>query len=306
MLTDALRGFAYLPTYYINILTSKRQGVFYNADINKAREKYLSGASGGINIIKSPSPPFYKKIFHGLDYGVSSFTTPFMFFVDGFGSPIWTNLSRRTMLVFRNEDQFEDENKNEDHQGAAAIFIEEYIKHSSASSTSDDLKLKYNNLNLVGHSMGAIVINNALSFYGDELKEKIQKIIFMAPACSAREWETTTLKYLEKNPACRFYNLTLDPTREKEEINCPIFVPTGSLLEWVDRFYGNPENITNRMFGKYVNFINTTSIIPPNVQNQITLKVFPYEKSKSALLGKNPIMHGMFSKVNFWKPELLQ
>src|SRR4030095_3853438 len=87
---------------------------------------------------------------------------------------------------------------------------------------------------LVGHSMGAIVINEALLHFQNL---PVTRIVYMAPACSIHDAEHCLLPFLFLNRSVRFHLLTLHPQAEADEWNVWDIVPRGSLLEWIDNFF---------------------------------------------------------------------
>lgn len=239
-----------------------------------------------------------------ISLALSPLTYPF---VDGAGTEAWINLSRRTKTMFRTADQFDirhisDTNigaignaANSDHNGAAALLFEKLIQFVHLQKEKG---IEYE-ITLIGHSMGSMVANEALRIYGDSVK--IKNIVYMAAACKIQNWEASVLSYLKRNQETNFYNLVLHPRAEVNEITFP-GIPPGTLLEWIDNFFSQPETFTDRTLGKYENFLQADPIIPQGLKPRIHLKVFDYfGKSDDA-----PKHHGDFKDFHFWRESFWQ
>ena len=104
-----------------------------------------------------------------------------------------------------------------------------------------------------------------------------------------------------------FYNPSLHPLAELHEQSFHSFTPNGSLLEWIDGFFGNPESDLDRMIGKYSNITQALHIIPPGIYPRIHIKAFGYNDGMGCGAAKNiPYKHGQFNddSVPYWNPEL--
>jgi pimeloyl-ACP methyl ester carboxylesterase len=98
---------------------------------------------------------------------------------------------------------------------------------------------------LVGHSMGAMVINRLLQVSEDPSLPAgsptlpIERIIYLAPACSINEAEQLLMPYLDRHPNTHFWLFTLNKRDESREIpfrGWAVMVPRGTLLAWIDTF----------------------------------------------------------------------
>jgi hypothetical protein len=101
---------------------------------------------------------------------------------------------------------------------------------------------------MAGHSMGAMVINRLLqvsddpSFPADHPSLPIDRIIYMAPACSINEAEQLLMGYLTRHPSTNFWLFMLNKRDESREIpvnGWAVIVPRGTLLAWIDTFLEN-------------------------------------------------------------------
>ncbi len=170
-------------------------------------------------------------------------------------------------------------------------------------------------ITLVGHSMGAIVSNRILI---NHPKLPIDRIVYMAAACSIKECQAAVGPYLRENPRAQFYNLSLHPYAEVAEANPSIesstpstadyalagagyLVPRGSLLVWLDSFFTKPVTLEDRRLGKWDAAIMNAAIFPGEVRNRVHFKMFPIGDSDQ------PSKHGAFASENFrrrfWKPD---
>ena len=93
-------------------------------------------------------------------------------------------------------------------------------------------------LDLIGHSMGTIVIDDA---YRECPNLPARNIIYMAAACSIRDFQVSTGRYIEKHAGVNFYNLS-HPRAELEEVHAWGTPVRGSLLVWIDEFFQSPES----------------------------------------------------------------
>ncbi|VVM47598.1 hypothetical protein PS639_00609 [Pseudomonas fluorescens] len=84
---------------------------------------------------------------------------------------------------------------------------------------------------LMGHSMGAIVAVNILARHAEL---RIDNLVFMGTVARIKEVESAVVPWLQRNPNSQFCNLSLDPYREMGENTFYDFMPRGSLLNWID------------------------------------------------------------------------
>lgn len=118
---------------------------------------------------------------------------------------------------------------------------------------------------LVGHSMGAMIINRLLNAVEDPLPSSsspalpVDQIIYLAPACSINEAEQLLMSYLDRHPTTHFWLFTLNKRDESREIplsGFAIFVPRGTLLAWIDTFLENEVGPGEGRFG-WVKYLET-------------------------------------------------
>jgi pimeloyl-ACP methyl ester carboxylesterase len=149
---------------------------------------------------------------------------------------------------------------------------------------------------LIGHSMGTIVLNEMLSSY-PELR--VTNIVYMAAACSVRDFLHSVIPYMHRNSSVRFFNLTLHPKADAREKNLAGFAPGGSLLEYLDNYLTAPRTELERTLGKWDNALRTYYIIPERLRDRVFIKGFADDDRAKA----KPRKHGEFNDVDvsFWK-----
>jgi len=224
--------------------------------------------------------------------------------IDGFGTASWDTMLRRTQLLFRSETEFGKNSPTEETGGLTRFMtrFKEEIKQDP----------DHWEITLVGHSMGAIVLNEMIRRYPDL---HYQKIIYMAPACSIRDFESSVIPYLKKHSDTEFYGLSLNRIGEERERFESSFLPyidpaiRGSLLSWIDLFLANPLTFSDRTLGKYANFIRAEQIFPADVRGRVHLKEFNVGKRHRF---QEPQKHGEFDEIGeryqfkFWNPDFYE
>jgi len=211
-------------------------------------------------------------------------------FVDALGSSAWDNMNRGTNISLDNDKDFET-NRFEAASGPVAEFIDLLAKE--IDNVNDELEVT-----LVGHSMGAIIINNLIRRYGYELP--VSNIVYMAAACSVRDYQDTIFPYMEKKPGVQMYHLVLHDLSEINERLWmqPDVIPRGSLLLWIDNFLAKPSTRLDRTAGRYVNLITADHLTPTNLLKDIHIKQFDYGRH---LASEQPQKHGDFGRFTFWR-----
>jgi pimeloyl-ACP methyl ester carboxylesterase len=228
--------------------------------------------------------------------------------VDAIGVGAWNNMLRHTDTMFdrtrpesrgRQSHTPVEDAVEQRETGAIAIFFS-----TLREKLRDPAGYK---VTLVGHSMGAIVANRIIVSYPEFT---YTNIVYLAAACSVREFQNCVIPYLSEHPASRFYGLSLHPRRESGEIAISPrsfgldIAPRGSLLVWIDNIFGNPPSEDQRRFGIFQTAVLASHNIPPNVRKQVTLKCFPFgdDEAKDGIIG-SPQHHGDFSRSPYWDPS---
>jgi len=195
--------------------------------------------------------------------------------------------------------------------GALEVFREELEKvvgvhHAEGGAATQPDESSYD-VTLIGHSMGTMVLNEWLR--RDLLESKhsfYANIIYMAAACSVRDFGRAVVPYLLQHPQSQFYNLMLHPLADlRERSRGYDLPPRGSLLVWLDSFLTDPQTPLDRTLGRWDNIISATELIPQSVRGQVTLKAFalaPYNDPTppSGQPDYGPQEHGQFRGRPYW------
>ena len=156
-------------------------------------------------------------------------------------------------------------------------------------------------LEIYAHSMGSIVINEAYAMFPDL---RARPIVFMAAACSIREFANTTGNYIAKNNV-PFYNLSLHPRAELDDAEAFGVPVRGSLLAWIDEFFEDPKSFGDRTLGTFENAIIAQDLLPKRAP--IYLKAFPIEDGSKThdrnKFYRGPQRHGEFDDYYFWQEK---
>ncbi len=182
-------------------------------------------------------------------------------FTQGFGAPAWGIMKRRvdeatgavattvkTRPVGAARTLIEALRKWIEVRKDAAGQDQSYLRGTSTQVT----------VTLVGHSMGALVINRLLqtvddpSFPPGSPPLPVDRVIYLAPASSINETEQMLMPYLDRHLGTHFWLFTLNRRDESREIplnGWAIFVPRGTLLAWIDTFLENEAGPGEGRFG---------------------------------------------------------
>jgi pimeloyl-ACP methyl ester carboxylesterase len=230
------------------------------------------------------------------------------------GAEAWGMMRRRVDAMFHDEDSIRPNHRW--HSGSKKRYEETNLDVRDSSSTgigavavlfrgitkSQSSGQFPNRLDVYGHSMGSLVINRALEEFPEV---EIDRIVYLAAACSIREFAHSVIPYLRSNRSGRlteFYNLTLHPRAEERERSGWEIVPRGSLLIWIDDFLENPHSFEERVFGQFENALLASKRFPPAVQSRIHLTAMGAGPKVQA----GPQTHGGFTEYRFWEPNFVE
>lgn len=265
----------------------------------------------------------------------------------GPGFALWRNMVRRTRTAFRDQDEYPDESdvsvgdpskidctkngKSSSQElrhchpkgsGAFGKFFQWLDACINGPGADCPLKrdedhqdwelLKTLKLTLIGHSMGAIVVNEAVSAYPDL---PYRDIVFMAGAASVQETADTLSPVLRQNQGCtRFFNLMLHPLNDSLERTGYGSLLSGSLLTYIDEYLELPKTLPDRTIGQWRNLRLTRHLFPEEARKWSLYQVFDSQAEAITLAdGKevrswNPTTHGSFNDANmpFWRKNFRQ
>jgi pimeloyl-ACP methyl ester carboxylesterase len=233
-------------------------------------------------------------------------------FSDAFGTPSWDNMRRRTKNAFHQpfETAFTDEpyaNVSRRGTGAVAVLMDSLsaVLHAEASRGGE-----LRPVTLIGHSMGTIIANEIVHRYP---ALDFRDIVYMASAATIRDFVQSVVPYMIDKPRTRFYNLTLHPEGDNHETNFMGLAPGGSLLEYIDHYYANPETHWDRTLGKFENVIEVSHVFPAEIRDRITIKAFGRNNLWQENFGTvdapvpGPTRHGEFLEGRpFWERRYWQ
>jgi hypothetical protein len=152
--------------------------------------------------------------------------------------------------------------------------------------------------------MGAILVNRILR---DEPTLPVSNIVYMAAACSIKDYEDTIFPYLRQHTDVKMYHLVLHYIAELRDRTTKFgfgavdFPPRGSLLVWIDNFLGDPKTYRDRTAGRTVNLM--AAIDNMDSWKDIVPRVHVREFNVGRRFEKTePQHHGDFGRISFWKP----
>jgi pimeloyl-ACP methyl ester carboxylesterase len=215
--------------------------------------------------------------------------------LDTFGTPAWSNMVRRTRSMFHPQSRYilaSHRPESELEGGAAKFFaaLDRFMRHSSGNGFT---------LDIYAHSMGTMVTNQAFAEHPDL---PVDHLVYMAAACSIRDFQQSAGRYIEKHNT-PFYNLSLHPRAELDEVEVSGIPVRGSLLVWVDEFFSQPQSFADRTLGTFENAVLAQDLLPHGFN--VHLKAFPVEDGakKYKHLFAGPQKHNDFAEYYFWKSD---
>jgi hypothetical protein len=225
---------------------------------------------------------------------------------------------RRTHVQFHTDAEFAEkaDGNYQDADGALAVFMRR-LHHEYRLDKERNPRLEWD-ITLVGHSMGTMILNEMVRSYGIATVKNAQgrhveealpfnQIVYMAAACTIRDYENSLFPYLRKNPRAHFYHLTLHEEaeeRERYDFFIPYLdpLPRGSILVWMDDFMSNPLSYLDLTLGRFSNLMVAVHDTPDQIRRQISIKAFGAGETVDA-----PQEHAQFmTKFKFWAKECWQ
>lgn len=158
-------------------------------------------------------------------------------------------------------------------------------------------------ITMIGHSMGAIVINELLQA-NRYPNLPYEALVYMGGAASVQETAEAVVPVLRDNRGCtKFYGLMLHPLNESREPTGFGLLVSGSLLTYVDEFLETPKTLPDRTVGQWHNLRLTRHLFPDDMQRWMLLRV--YDRERTSANHRNPTTHGEFNDQNmkFWRDD---
>lgn len=223
LLGDIFSGIGLLPVTAFSQIRSLYTGSRFADDTSARIANTVRGVPGGVQV----APATYTRkslswwapllFLRWLVLTVIRAVTAFL--LDVLAPPLWQNLKRRSRAMFRAPQEFESlvagpeavptGQSYEPARGAMAVLADHLVDAIGAKSGSP-IKVT-----LIVHSMGSMIANEFLAHVGDRLL--FQDIVYMAPACSVRDFVAAVTPVLKREEGANAYVLTLHPKAEANE-----------------------------------------------------------------------------------------
>lgn len=238
--------------------------------------------------------------------------------VDTAGTGSWDVMRRRVALLFHREDEFFGDLAHREARGLLRA-MQRLARMQEAVERREGGELR---ISLVGHSMGAIVIDHllehatlqrrlALGFDARHWTEsdpeppvplpRFDDIVYLGAACSVREYERAVFPYMFEDRTARMFHVVLHPENEVGEAPAWDLAPRGSLLTWIDDFLAKPTTPLDRTAGRYTNLLPALRDTPPDLMGRVHLRILDWNDDGL------PQAHGEFDDVlddwRFWSEE---
>jgi pimeloyl-ACP methyl ester carboxylesterase len=225
--------------------------------------------------------------------------------LDSLGTKSWDVMLRRTEVLFHYDEDFRNATMipstgaPPEPTGRLALFFRELDDLIRRTGGRDEWEIT-----LVGHSMGTIVMNRLLESF-QELPA--DRLVYMAAACSLRDYQETVVPYLRHNPNARMYHLVLHEQAEVRErwdkLGFGFFdwPSRGSLLVWIDDLFGSGRTTFDRTAGRFTNLMRIVRLTEPEVLKRVSIKAYGTGR---CVADTDPQKHGDFgSRLKWWVPE---
>jgi hypothetical protein len=287
----------------------ERSATLIGKDVREGCDLRTSGAKIWDNVWGTPFIP------------LKPFTTGFI--LDAYGSEAWKMMLRHTELMFHREKSSHQQGETT-NEALAETIPEPRSLPAFLQVLSRHLQEKGITLDLVAHSAGSIIANQALR---EVPKLPVEHLVYMAAAASLEDYESTVLGdgvhngFLSLHRHTEVYHLILHPEAELREFNLEfgagLAIPRGSLLVWLDDFLSDPKTLRERTAGRATNLAARLEAVPPALQGRVHVKMFdfglPDPTHGNADLKTwygwcdahraqcQPQKHGDFSEMPFWE-----
>lgn len=223
--------------------------------------------------------------------------------IDVAGTGSWSSMRRRTTAMFNRDKDLWSADPHAPSTGGFAKFMVALRGFLESHGGNEEWEVV-----LVGHSMGTIVANEMVRQFGHPLaispgKPLFDQIVFMAAACSLRDYLDTIPHYLEEYHSVRMSHLLLHDQAESTEQALWGTALPGSLLVWLDGFFTRPDAPLDLVAGRYQNLLRVMHLHDPTLRPRIALKVFNFGDDAERT---SPQSHGDFGQFPFWEDAFWQ
>jgi len=229
------------------------------------------------------------------------------------GASSWRNMKRRAANVASPTVIFDSRikdrhqcSKNGNTCASGMQYFDELLSQINDSTDRDRYEIT-----LIGHSMGAFILNSLINNNLDNLVEHniVKDVVYMAAATTIADtvqtihnlYQAYETRGINNAEWPKVSNLMLNRVAEISELMYFGLVPSGSLLVWVDEVYERPSHPTERTIGSEVNVYAALPYIERQLgryyTNKITFKAFDRTRYSQ------PAKHGEFNDGKFWHPQ---
>jgi len=145
-------------------------------------------------------------------------------------------------------------------------------------------------LTLVGHSMGALVVNRLLLGFPEV---PFRRVVFLGAAASIDELDTAVLPFLDRHPMAEVHNVSLSMNDERYEKGWGDLWERGSLLVWIDNLFERVNSAPQLRFGRCLNLFRPALGEPAATRLRYDQRLF-FHKLKGRDEDRDPRRHGDF------------
>jgi hypothetical protein len=233
--------------------------------------------------------------------------------VDAMGDAAWTNMVRRALSALRHPDEFAGSrdpallDRYPRGTGAFSMLFAELTRCAAHDEECLDTAMATamadTEITVIAHSLGTIAAGELIRSYPDL---PYGRIVYMAAACSTRQFLDTVAPVLAARPSIEFHNLSLHPRADLGDTYGFGTAPTGSLLEWIDSMYADVPTMLDRTFGKWRNVAAAVHVFPDDILDQMTFRVFGFREADPDRNDPgDPVSHGDFTlaEMHYWLPD---
>lgn len=209
---------------------------------------------------EDPRPPVFDRVWAGVSYfGILPLRVASIPLIRTFGTPAWEIMKRRADLVLASRL----ETNPYAREGAGHTFIDALRKKITAGMREGKPVALWKvegqkvpiEITLIGHSMGALIVNRLLQMFPDLM---MKRIIYLAAAASIEDVEGTIIPYLQLYKETNFWNFSLSNWHETGEKVAYDLFERGSLLVWIDHLFERVLTPQQKRIGKYMNYTTST------------------------------------------------
>ncbi len=260
---------------------------------------------------------------------IKPFTTPFVYTI---GKSAWDQMQRRVDTQIIRQDAFLDgkstfeatsslmgpnvvsweglpadcaaapDPERPSQAGATLKFLCRFQSWMFEQAEKDQYQVT-----LVGHSMGAMIVNRALEYLPDF---PVNNLVYMGSADTLASFLSRTVGFVRHKKqvhdiTVNVYNLHLHPESEDRESTAFGIGPSGSLLVWIDGMFEQPDYILHRTAGRWTNMWQMIELLKniseeDGTSDQFHFKIFdacPKRREECT----SPQRHGDLDERTFWR-----